>query len=144
MKIKKRYLSVDLGEKRTGVAVSDLTRTIAGGHSLITQTGLTDCAKKVAAIAAEYDAQKIVVGYPLNMNGTKGESALRAEKFVSILQPLTLAEVVLFDERLSTALAHVYMNATGIGGRERKSKVDMLSAQIILQSYIDREENEKI
>ena len=133
-----------MGEKRTGIAVTDPTGTLAGGLEVIIATGLKDCAQKVAVIAEKYGVSEIVLGYPVNMNGTKGESALKTEKFKSILENLIAtkdlrAKVILFDERLSTSLAHVYMNATGIKSKDRKNKADMLSAQIILQNYIDRE-----
>ena len=137
-----RILGIDLGDKRTGVAVTDLTATIAGGVELIESTGLNDCAKKIMVLAGKYEVSEIVLGYPVNMNGTKGESAVKTEKFKSILEKLIKEKdlkinIILFDERLSTSLAHVYMNETGIRGKNRKNKVDMLSAQIILQNYID-------
>ena len=138
----KRILGVDLGDRRTGVAITDLTGTLAGGLEAVESTGLTDCAKKIFSIAEKYDASEIVLGYPINMNGTKGESSLKVEKFKEILTNLAQSnkrelKIILFDERLSTSLAHVYMNQTGIKGKDRKQKVDMLSAQIILQNYID-------
>jgi len=136
----KRILGIDLGEKRTGTAVTDLTGTLAGGLELIEATGLTNCAKRVLAICLEQDICEIVLGYPLNMNGTKGDSALRSEKFKEILERLAEEngrelKIILFDERLSTSLAHVYMNETG--AKNRREKIDMLSASIILQNYID-------
>ena len=131
-----------MGDKRTGTAVTDLTGTLAGGLELIKSTGLKDCAEKAMVLAEKYGVYEIVLGNPINMNGTKGESALKAEKFKELLENLIKRKnlkikVILFDERLSTSLAHVYMNETGIKGAERKKKVDMLSAQIILQNYID-------
>jgi len=131
-----------LGDKRTGTAVTDLTGTLAGGLELIESTGLKDCAEKAMILAEKYDVCEIILGNPVNMNGTKGESSLKAEKFKEILENLInkknlKIKVILFDERLSTSLAHVYMNETGIKSKERKKKVDMLSAQIILQNYID-------
>jgi len=76
----------------------------------------------------------------LNMNGTRGEAALKTEKFKEILENLASGngraiKIILFDERLSTSLAHVYMNETG--AKNRREKIDMLSASIILQNYID-------
>ena len=138
----KRILGIDLGGRRTGTAVTDLTGTLAGGLEVIEADGLNVCAKKVMALAEKYDVAEIVLGYPVNMNGTKGESALKTEKFKSILEKLIKEKdfdikIILFDERLSTSLAHVYMNETGIKSKSRKQKVDMLSAQIILQNYID-------
>jgi len=145
----KRVLGVDLGDKRTGIAVSDLTGTLAGGLELIESAGLTDCAKKVLITAEKYNVSEIVIGYPINMNGTKGESSLKVEKFKEILEKLLKPlnkeiKIILFDERLSTSLAHVYMNQTGIKGKNRKQKVDMLSAQIILQNYIDSKKGANI
>lgn len=140
---KKRILGVDLGEKRTGVAVTDLTGVLANGLEMIKSTGLTDCAEKIAMFAEEYEVGEIVIGNPINMNGTKGESTKKVEKFAEILDTLVNGEIekkikiTLFDERLSSSLAHIYMNETGISGKSRKQKVDILSAQIILQNYID-------
>ena len=138
----KRILGIDLGDRRTGVAVTDLTGTLAGGLELIEANGLTDCAKKIIVLIEQYNVSEIVLGYPVNMNGTKGESALKVEKFKDILEKFIKEKdldikIILFDERLSTSLAHVYMNQTGIKGKDRKQKVDMLSAQIILQNYVD-------
>ena len=139
----KRILGIDLGEKRTGAAVTDPTGTLAGGLELIEAEGLNKLAEKIMDLAGQYDVCAIVLGYPVNMNGTKGEKALRAEKFKEKLEKIIGEKeleisVVLFDERLSTSLAHVYMNETGIKGKNRKQKIDMLSAQIILQDYIDK------
>ena len=119
-----------------------MTGTLAGGIEVIFADGLNGFAKNVMVLAEKYGVCEIVLGYPVNMNGTKGESALKTEKFKGILEKLIKEKglgikIILFDERLSTSLAHVYMNETGIKGKNRKSKVDMLSAQIILQNYID-------
>jgi len=138
----KRILGIDLGDRRTGVAITDLTGTLAGGLELITGDGLNAFAKSVMDIAGRYDISEIVVGYPVNMDGTKGESALKTEKFKRKLEKLIKEkglqiDVVLFDERLSTALAYVYMNESGVKSKDKKQKVDMLSAQIILQDYIN-------
>lgn len=137
---KKRILGIDLGDRRTGVAVTDLTGTLAGGLELIEAHGPASCAKRVWEICEELDIREIVLGYPLNMNGTKGEAALKTEKFKEILEHMASErgreiKVILFDERLSTSLAHVYMNETG--AKNRRGKIDMLSASIILQNYID-------
>ena len=136
----KRILGIDLGSRRTGIAITDLTGTFAGGLELIEAHGLTNCARKVLEICEKYDICDAVLGYPLNMNGTKGESALKTEKYKEILERLAAEngrelKIILFDERLSTSLAHVYMNETG--AKNRHEKIDMLSASIILQDYID-------
>ena len=134
----KRILGIDLGDKRTGVAITDLTGTLAGELELIEANGLTSCAKRVLEICREHDVRVIILGYPINMNGTRGDAALRSEKFKEILERLAgenELEIILSDERLSTSLAHVYLNQTG--AKNRREKIDMLSASIILQDYID-------
>lgn len=138
----KRILGIDIGERRTGAAITDLTGTIAGGLEVIKEGGFNNCAFKVIALAEKHDVCEIVLGYPVNMNGSKGPKAKEAEQFKKKLEELIKEKkleigVVLFDERLSTSLAHVYMNETGIKSKDRKQKIDMLSAQIILQNYID-------
>ena len=142
-------MGIDLGDRRTGVAMTDLTGILAGGLELVEANGLNDCAKKIMGLIEKHEVSEIVLGYPVNMNGTKGESALKVEKFKSILEKLMeekdlSIEIILFDERLSTSLAHVYMNETGIKSKNRKTKVDMLSAQIILQNYIDGKRRDDI
>ena len=138
--MRQRILGIDLGGRRTGVALTDLTGTLAVGLKLIEAQDLTGCAKKILEICEEYDICEIVLGYPLNMNGTAGSAAKRAEKFKEVLERLAGGQergldIVLFDERLSTSLAHIYMNETGT--KNRREKIDMLSASIILQNYID-------
>ena len=134
---KNRILGIDLGERRTGIAISDLTGTLAGGLVTIQSSGLRDTAAQVSELALKHGVSVIVIGKPLNMNGTLGESGERALKFAEILGGTGDFEIILFDERLTTSLAHVYMNQTGTRSRKRKAAVDMLSAQILLQNFID-------
>ena len=146
---KKRIIGIDLGGRRTGIAVTDPTGILASGLEMIVSSGLTDCAEKIAAIAEKYEAGEIVIGNPINMNGTKGDSTKKAEKFAEILDGIVNGgedkkiKITLFDERLTSSLAHTYMNETGIREKSRKEKIDMLSAQIILQNYIDSKNSKK-
>ena len=138
--IMKRILGIDLGDKRTGVAITDLTGTLAGGLELVEAAGMASCARRVLEICGEHDISEVVLGYPINMDGTKGAAARRSEKFKDILEGLAdeigrEIKIILLDERLSTSLAHVYMSEAG--AKNRHAKVDMLSACIILQDYID-------
>jgi putative Holliday junction resolvase len=132
-----RVMGIDFGERRVGLALSDLTGTLAGGLATLEVTGIRDAAEKAAAAAAEHNAALIVVGYPLNMNGTAGASAEKAAKFAERLRGLTGVTVVLSDERLTTSLAHVYLNASNVNKRKKRGVVDMAAAQIILQNYLD-------
>lgn len=132
-----RILGVDLGDSRTGLAISDETCFLAGGIG--TFTVYTED-KKLALILekiAEYKASEVVVGNPINMNGTKGERSQRAEAFAERLREAAGIPVHLFDERCTTMQAHQIMNFTDTRGKKRKNAVDTLSAQIILQNFLD-------
>lgn len=132
-----RILGVDLGDSRTGLAVSDETCFLAGGIG--TFTVYTE-EKKLALILekiAEYKVAEVVVGNPINMNGTRGERSERAEAFAARLREAAGIPVHLFDERCTTMQAHQIMNFTDTRGKKRKNAVDTLSAQIILQNYLD-------
>ncbi len=138
-----RYLGVDYGDKRTGLAVSDLVGFLAGGIGQISPGGMHNTAVAVAAEAKKQNAVKIVVGLPKNMDGSEGFRAEAVRAFVDLLRGETDIPVDFSDERLSTCEAHRYLQSTGTGGKKRKNVVDTLSAQIILQDYLDREKNAK-
>ena len=134
---KGRVLGVDYGDRRTGLAISDASRFLAGGIGTISEGGMRSTAKKVAAVAAERGAAVIVIGMPKNMDGSEGASADKIRAFAELLRPLTA--IVFFDERVTTMAAHQILNLTDTRGAKRKSVVDTLSAEIILQNYLDRE-----
>lgn len=131
-----KILSVDLGETRTGLAICDSNGVLASPLGVITEKGFKACANKVAAIAKENSAEEIVVGLPVNMDGTNGEKAERCEDFARLLEKITGIRVTLFDERQTTMLAHVYLNYTDTRGKKRKETVDEVAAVIILENYL--------
>ena len=139
--LKKRILGVDFGDARTGVAISDLSGILASGVGTIKSTGFLKTAEEVAKIAKEKDVYLIVLGHPINMNGTLGPRSEKAQAFGKHLEELTGLPVVLQDERLSTANAHVMLNMTNTRGQKRKSIIDEMSACLILQSYLDKNTN---
>ncbi len=139
--LKKRILGVDFGDARTGVAISDLSGILASGIGTIKSTGFLKTAEEVAKIAKEKDVSLIVLGHPINMNGTLGPRSEKAQAFGKHLEELTGLPVVLQDERLSTANAHVMLNMTNTRGQKRKSIIDEMSACLILQSYLDKNTN---
>ena len=139
--LKKRILGVDFGDARTGVAISDLSGILASGVGTIKSTGFLKTAEEVAKIAKEKDVSLIVLGHPINMNGTLGPRSEKAQAFGKHLEELTGLPVVLQDERLSTANAHVMLNMTNTRGQKRKSIIDEMSACLILQSYLDKNTN---
>lgn len=133
----KRILGVDYGDARTGLALSDLSCTLASAIGTVKATGMRKTAEAVAEAAKKHGAAEIVLGLPVNMNGSEGPRAEKARAFASMLEEITGLKVSLFDERLTTSAAHQIMNLTDTRGKKRKSTVDMLSAEIILQDYLD-------
>ena len=134
-----RILSVDFGDTRTGLAVSDISRFLASGIGYISPGGIEKAANKVAEIATEQGASAIVVGLPKNMDGSEGFRAERCREFADLLQDrLPTTPIVMMDERLTTVSASRYLNETNTRGAKRKGVIDTLSAQIILQNALDR------
>lgn len=133
-----RLLGVDFGDSRTGLAVSDPTRSLASGRETLRSAGLENTARLVAEYAKAEGVCGIVVGLPKNMDGSCGHRAERASRFAELLGELSGLPVATFDERLSTMQASRYLNATDTRGTKRKGVIDTLSAQIILQDALDR------
>lgn len=137
-----RVLGVDFGDSRTGTALSDPGRMLSGALVCI-KGGMQTAAQETARLAKENGVVRIVVGLPKNMDGTEGFRAERVRAFCDLLRKETPLPVETYDERLSTVEAHRMMSMTGTFGRKRKEQVDNLSAQIILQDWLDRERNRK-
>ena len=102
---------------------------------------MRDACKKVAEKIKELNGTLIVLGLPKNMDGSESFRADKSKAFAEMIGNATSLEVVFMDERLSTVEAYTYMNITDFNGKKRRDVVDALSAQIILQSYLDRERN---
>lgn len=134
-------LGVDFGDARTGLAISDVNRTLASGRECIKEKGLEKTAEKVCEYALSQGVSGIVVGLPKNMDGSEGHRADRARRFAALLEELTALPVALADERLTTVAASRYLNQTDTRGKKRKDVIDTLSAQIILQNALDRMKN---
>ncbi|MBE6632299.1 MAG: Holliday junction resolvase RuvX [Ruminococcaceae bacterium] len=137
MSSKGKILGVDFGESRCGIAISDSLGFLANGLKTLKVTGLNNLAEDIRVIAEENSVKLIVMGHPVNMNGTLGEKSEKVKAFAERLSEHTGLEVVLFDERCTTMAAHQYLNETNTRGAKRKAVVDTLSAQIILQNYLD-------
>ena len=131
-----KILAVDLGDARTGLAVCDPTEFLASPAGVIHETDFEVILKKVAQAAKEHRAQRIVVGYPKNMNGTVGERAEKCALFAQRLGELAEIPVKLWDERSTTVSAHNILNVTDTRGKKRKNVVDAVAATIILESYL--------
>lgn len=132
-----KILAVDLGTARTGIAVSDVGERLASPVGTLTEYNPERLLTRVADVAAEQKAEFIVVGHPRNMDGTRGESARRAEDFAARLGELTGLPTRLWDERMTTVSAIGYLNQTDVRGKKRKQVVDTVAATIILQDFLD-------
>ena len=143
LQTKGKLLGVDFGDKRTGLAVSNDMRTLASGITQISVGGMQKTAAAVAETAKERGVVGVVVGLPVNMDGSHGPRAQHAEKFAGLLRE-RLAElavdipVVMQDERMTTMAASRYLNETDTKGAKRKGVIDTLSAEIILQNALDK------
>ncbi len=136
-----RILGVDFGDRRTGLAISDVSRFLAGGIGTVSPGGIAATVKAVAEIAAEQGAVAAVVGLPRNMDGTEGSRAERCREFALMLADEAGIPVAMTDERLTTVAASRYLNETDTRGKKRKGVIDTLSAEIILQNTLDRLRN---
>lgn len=132
-----KYLGVDYGDKRVGLAASD-SGVIAGGLFTFEHKSMRDAIDRVAAEAAARGADVIVIGLPLNMDGTEGERAGKTKAFGRVLERVSNVRVEYFDERLTSITAESVLIEGGVRRSQRKNGlIDKLSAQLILQSYLD-------
>lgn len=137
-----KILAVDFGDTRTGLAVSDSGRFLASGLGYVSPGGIVKTADAVAQRARELGVTAVVVGLPVNMNGTEGARAGRCREFAELLtERLPGVALDMVDERLTTVEASRYLNATDTRGKKRKGVIDSLSAEIILQNTLDRLRN---
>ena len=134
-------LGVDFGDVRTGLAVCDTSRIIATGRGFIKESGIENTAAKVAEYAKSEKVVGIVIGVPVNMDGSEGHRAERARRFAALVEEASELPVATIDERMTTMAAARYLNETDTRGKKRKAVIDTLSAEIILQNAIDKMKN---
>ena len=141
-----RYLGLDLGTRTLGLSLSDTTCTIASTLKTIrfNEGDYDSLLTHLEDIIKEYNISKMILGYPKNMNNTIGERCLTTLEFKDKLVNKFNIEVILQDERLTTVEATNYMLAADISRKKRKHKVDALAANIILQTYLDKERGGRI
>ena len=135
-----RILGLDFGSKTVGVAVSDPLMITAQGIEIIRrkdENKLRQTLARIEELVKEYEADRIVLGLPKNMNNTMGERVEKTMEFKASLERRTGLEVVLWDERLTTVAADQAMMEAGIRRENRKDYVDMIAASLILQGYLD-------
>ena len=135
-----RILGLDFGSKTVGVAVSDELMLTAQGLEIVRRQSpnkLRQTLARIEQIVTEYQVERIVLGYPKNMNNTEGERCEKTKEFAQMLERRTGLSVVLWDERLTTVAADRHMMESGIRRENRKQYVDEIAAVFILQGYLD-------
>jgi putative Holliday junction resolvase len=134
-----KIMAIDYGDARTGVAFSDLTGSIAGETLVIKEWSQEALADKLAELFASRRAEKIVIGSPVNMDGTRGPRAEKSAQLAALLAEKTGVQPIPVDERLTTVDAHRILSEAGKRGKKRKEVVDAVAAQLILETYLNSE-----
>jgi len=132
-----RILSLDVGEKRIGMAVSDVLCLIAQQLETLTRSNEADDFSRIRDIVKDKEVSEIVVGFPLNMDGTEGPKAAEINRFIEGLKKECDVPIKIWDERLTTREADRILRAADVSRKKRKKLDDKLAAQLILQSYLD-------
>ena len=133
-----RLLGLDLGTKTIGIAVSDLTLTIATARTTIRRTKFTKDVEQLLELATQENTVALVLGLPINMDGSEGPRAQATRAFARNLSSKTDLPIVYWDERLSTVAAERAMLEADLSRRKRAAKVDQVAASFILQGLLDR------
>ncbi len=137
-------MGLDYGDKTVGVAISDELLVTAQPVETIERERANKLRKtyqRIEALISEYSVEKIVIGRPLNMNGTEGERVETTRVFADELSKRTGMEIIEVDERLTTVEANRILEETGVANSARKEYIDKMAAAIILQSYLDLQTN---
>lgn len=131
-----KIMAVDYGDSRTGLAMCDKGEILATPLTVMTEKDFERCIERTAEQARLNKAERIVVGNPINMNGTLGPRSEKCALFAEKLRELVDVDVVMWDERSSTVSAIGIMNENNVRGKKRKQTLDAAAAAIILESYL--------
>ncbi len=131
-----RVMALDYGDARTGVAVSDPTGTLVGYTTVIAEWNREKAADKVAALVRERQPDRLVMGFPRNMDGSEGPRAELYREFAALLTEKTGMDVILWDERRTTVEAHNILRANGKKEKKHRKNVDAVAASLILEGYL--------
>ena len=132
-----RFLGLDVGDVRIGLALSDETATLASGLPTLRCVGPRKDVKAVARIVREREVGEVVVGMPWRLDGTMGSQAEKVQAFIENLRRALKVPVTTWDERLTSVAADELLAQAGIRRKGRKEKVDQAAAVLILQGYLD-------
>jgi putative Holliday junction resolvase len=131
-------MGLDVGEKRIGIAISDPMGWTAQGHSVLNRGKLKNDLEHLACLCTEYEIEKIVLGFPRNMNGTVGPKGEEIKEFGRVLEEFLSLPLDYWDERLSTVEAQRVLLDANVSRQKRKGVIDKLAAMNILQGYLNR------
>lgn len=131
-----RIMAIDYGDQRTGIAVSDLTGSIAGDAFVIQEWNPERLAERIAEACGERQVERLILGLPLNMDGSQGERAEKSLRFGELLRERTGLPVTMWDERRTTVDAHRILTENGRFGKKRKATVDAVAATLILEAFL--------
>ncbi|MFN2613279.1 MAG: Holliday junction resolvase RuvX [Actinomycetota bacterium] len=131
-----RTLGVDLGSRRIGIAIADSDGLVATPYATLERTSDEADAKAIVEIAAGEGVKQIVLGYPLSLDGTRGDAALVTEGFAEKIKQAG-GKVKLWDERLTTVEATKKLRAGGVRARKQRKVIDRSAATLLLQSFLD-------
>ena len=136
-----KIMAIDYGDAHTGIAISDRMETLAGFTTVIDSRRQDEVVAQIQKLIAEHGVERLVLGYPKNMDGTLGPRAEKCAALGEILQAATSLPLVLWDERRSTVEAHAILFQNGKNGRQRKKVVDAVAATLILEGYLTYKKN---
>ena len=131
-----RIMAIDYGDAHTGIAISDPTGSLAGFTTVIDAYRPEVVAQRVAALAREHGVEELVLGHPINMDGSRGPRSEKAQAMKGLLEEVTALPVALWDERRTTIDAHNILLNSGKNAKKRKKIVDAVAASLILEGYL--------
>ena len=131
-----RIMAIDYGDARTGVAISDRLGTLVGQTAVIQSWNREKTALEIKKKIEENQVERLVMGFPRNMDGSEGPRAALYREFAAHLEEVTGMEVILWDERRTTVEAHQILSDHNYHGKKRKNTVDAVAASLILEGYL--------
>ncbi len=132
-----KVMAIDYGDARTGIAISDRTGMLVGQTAVIHTWNREKAALEIKKKIAENQVERVVMGFPRNMDGTEGPRAALYREFAAYLSELIGMEVILWDERRTTVEAHQILSDCDYHGKRRKNTVDAVAASLILEGYLN-------
>ena len=133
-----RIMAIDYGDAHTGIAISDPTGLLAGFTTVINAYRPDRVTGQIALLAKEHRVERLVLGHPINMDGTRGPRSEKAQAMRQLLKETTGLPVVLWDERRTTIDAHNILFNNGQNAKKRKKTVDAVAAALMLEGYLTR------